>query len=88
MVDIWIMLKAPSFDCVYQWRLEQEKKLRNSLSNSSSGADNNKIMDDSGVKRFIQHYQRITEHLLDTLPEKVDILFELDENRKVLNTKS
>jgi D-glycerate 3-kinase len=87
MVDIWIMLKAPSFDCVYQWRLEQEKKLRNSLSNSSSGTDSNKIMDDSGVKRFIQHYQRITEHLLDTLPEKVDILFELDENRKVLNTK-
>ncbi len=38
------------------------------------------------LKRFIQHYQRITEHLLESLPEKVDFLFELDENRKIIKT--
>ena len=88
LVDYWIMLKAPSFDCVYQWRLEQEKKLRDSISHTPSDADSNRVMDDTGVKRFIQYYQRITEHLLNTLPEKTDILFELDENRKIFNARS
>ncbi len=84
LIDSWIMLKAPSFDCVYQWRLEQENKLRDSLMNSVK----NKIMDDNDIKQFIQYYQRITEHLLVTLPDKVDYLFELDENRKVLGLRS
>ena len=88
LINTWIMLKAPSFDCVYQWRLEQENKLRDSLVNSSSSSVTNKIMDSNDIKRFIQYYQRITEHLLVTLPDKVDYLFELDENRKVLGIRS
>ncbi len=81
LVDTWIMLKAPSFDCVYQWRLEQENKLREMLSRSSSSTS--KVMDETSIKRFIQHYQSVTEHLLETLPAKVNFLFELDENRKI-----
>jgi len=88
MVDIWIMLKAPSFDCVYQWRLEQEQKLRNTLSASPSGSKDSKVMDDEGVHRFIQYYQRITEHLLETLPDKVDVLFELDEKRNIIRSSA
>ena len=88
LVDNWIMLKAPSFDCVYQWRLEQENKLRTSLLNLPSETESNKVMNEGEVKRFIQHYQRITEHLLKTLPENSDILFELDENRNIFNAKS
>jgi D-glycerate 3-kinase len=88
LVDYWIMLKAPSFDYVYQWRLEQENKLRSSLLNSPSARENNKVMNEDEVKRFIQHYQRITEHLLNTLPESSDILFELDEKRNIFNAKS
>ncbi|GMR06286.1 MAG: kinase [Gammaproteobacteria bacterium] len=85
MVDFWIMLKAPSFNCVYQWRLEQENKLGESLSGSTSSTD--KLMCEQGIKHFIQHYQRITEHLLETLPDKVDHLFELDEHRKIIKTR-
>ena len=88
LIDTWIMLKAPSFDCVYQWRLEQENKLKASLLDSASGSGNNKIMDNDGIKRFIQHYQRITEHLLETLPDKVNYLFELDEDRKIIKESS
>ncbi|MEA1889676.1 MAG: kinase [Pseudomonadota bacterium] len=86
MIDSWIMLKAPSFDCVYQWRLEQENKLRESLSGSTSSTD--KLMSRQELKRFIQHYQRITEQLLKTLPDKVDYLFELDENRKIIKNQA
>ncbi|GMT40036.1 MAG: kinase [bacterium] len=85
MIDSWIMLKAPSFNCVYQWRLEQENKLRESLSGSTPTTD--KLMCEQELKRFIQHYQRITEHLLETLPDKADHLFGLDENRKIIKIR-
>lgn len=81
LVDHWIMLQAPSFDCVFKWRLEQEDKLKSALSNSGSAG--NRTMDSKAVSRFIQHYQRITEHLLETLPAKVDTLFELDAARNI-----
>ncbi|WP_417508579.1 HAD-IIB family hydrolase [Methylophaga sp.] len=80
LIDIWIMLKAPSFDCVYQWRLEQENKLKSSLSEQQTSTQ---IMDEKAVGRFIKYYQRITENTLNTLPNKVNYLFELDENRQI-----
>jgi D-glycerate 3-kinase len=85
LIDTWIMLKAPSFDCVFNWRLEQENKLRVSLSQNlaTTQQDIDKIMDDKAVGRFIKFYQRITQHLLTTLPNKVNYLFELDENRVI-----
>lgn len=88
LVDCWVMLKAPSFKCVYQWRLEQENKLRDSLAATTdvTGYNDQKVMDSKAIGRFIQHYQRITEHLLKTLPERVDYLFELDKNRKIISS--
>ncbi len=80
LIDIWIMLKAPSFNCVYQWRLEQENKLKLSLSEQQTSTQ---IMDEKAVGRFIKFYQRITENTLNTLPNKVNYLFELDENRQI-----
>ncbi|PHS71518.1 MAG: hypothetical protein COB23_00670 [Methylophaga sp.] len=76
-IDRWIMLKAPSFDCVFNWRLEQENKLEQLTSEAPQ------LMDESAIKRFIQHYQRITENTLETLPGKVDYLFELNEQREI-----
>jgi len=78
LVDLWVMLKAPSFNCVYQWRLEQENKLR------KKSAHQQHIMDEAAVARFIQFYQRVTEHTLKTLPEKVHYLYELDEHRQII----
>lgn len=85
LIDTWIMLKAPSFDCVFNWRLEQENKLLVSLSQNpaTTQQDSDKIMDDQAVGRFIKFYQRITQHLLTTLPNKVNYLYELDENRVI-----
>ena len=90
LVDRWVMLKAPSFDCVYQWRLEQENKLRSSELNSQHETANSadRIMDSKQIARFIQHYQRITEGLLETLPARVDYLFKLDKNRKIISDRT
>ncbi len=81
LIDCWIMLKAPSFDVVYNWRLEQEHKLRASQSTIKE------TMDDETIAQFIKFYQRITEHVLGTLPDKVDFLFELDSHRKITQLK-
>ncbi|GBL03014.1 hypothetical protein KUL10_02910 [Glaciecola sp. KUL10] len=77
MFDYWIMLKAPSFDCVYKWRCEQEAKLRIKTPDAPG------LMNDEKIFSFIQHYQRLTERCLQFLPEKCDLVFELDENREI-----
>jgi len=78
--DTLIMLKAPSFDCVFEWRRTQEEKLQQSL---PKGADQSGVMNDEALLRFIQHYQRLTEHMLATLPSQADIIFTLNQQHDV-----
>ena len=83
LMDIWIMLQAPSFECVYQWRLEQEQKLAASLPQDKQ---ENRVMTATQIKRFIQHYQRLTEHSLQQLPGSVHYLFRLDADRRIVSS--
>ena len=84
MVDYLVMLKAPSFSCVFKWRLEQENKLRDKIAIadkddiSASG-----IMSEIQIKEFIQYFQRITEACLSEMPSRADFLYELSENRDI-----
>lgn len=78
-MDAWLMLKAPSFDCVSNWRWQQEEKL--TLHNNNVNTSG--IMTKPQVIRFIQHYQRLTEHCLTYLPQKCHWLLCLDDNRKI-----
>ena len=85
LMDIWIMLQAPSFECVYQWRSEQETRLAESL--LEQGKDvygDTQVMTDMQLRRFIQHYQRLTEHALAELPDQVHYLFRLDDDRRIM----
>lgn len=41
------------------------------------------VMSPAEVKRFISHYQRLTEHGLKTLPEKADWWFELGSDQAI-----
>lgn len=82
MIDKQLVLNAPSFDCVYQWRLTQEHKLIERI--QQSGASNNvKTLTDEGVKRFISHYQRLTEHALRTMPKQADWCLWLTADQKI-----
>ena len=81
VIDQWVMLAAPSFDCVYEWRREQEQKLAVSLSSSEAVG----LMNDEQLRRFIQHYERITRACLQQLPSRSNHLFRLDEQRKILS---
>jgi D-glycerate 3-kinase len=78
-IDQWVMLQAPGFDCVLEWRREQEQKLL-----LAQGARRgSQLMDDAQLERFVQHYQRLTTLCLEQLPSRVDHLLVLDETRKV-----
>lgn len=79
-VDFWLMLKAPDFDCIYQWRLEQERHLAEHHDEADTAEH---IMNAEELARFIQFYQRLTEHCLKTLPNKMDAIFELNAARQI-----
>lgn len=78
-VDQWLMLSAPSFDCVYTWRLEQERKL------AARAPQGDAVMDARQVAAFIQYFQRLTEHCLRTLPPRMDHLYQLDRQRRIVS---
>ena len=87
LVDCWLMLKAPSFNCVYQWRLEQEQKMAAKLGVdifNKHQDEHSEIMNAEELQHFIDHYQRITEHGLNTLPTKMHYLYELDKQRNII----
>ncbi|MFA3792316.1 kinase [Aliiglaciecola sp. SL4] len=87
LMDFWIMLKAPSFECVFDWRLQQEQKLIQKLATASDSEAKSGIMSVNEIKRFIQHYQRLTEQSLATLKDSCDVVFDLDKHRKIINVK-
>ncbi len=84
MVDQLVMLQAPSFDRVFQWRLEQEQKLVQKLAQENS-QPGNAVMDEQQIKTFIQYFQRITEHLLADLPQRAQHLYPLDNQRQIMD---
>ena len=74
-INIMIFLKVPSFDCVYEWRLLQEKKLQ--LTSSSK-----KTMSPLKVREFIMYYERITMQMLKDLPNKAHVVLFLDKQHR------
>lgn len=80
-LDLLILLKAPSFDVVYGWRLEQEHKLSQQV--ARDGGDPSRVMSDQEVRRFISHYERLTRHILSEMPARADGVVELDTGRAV-----
>ncbi|MEO7247496.1 MAG: kinase [Novosphingobium sp.] len=74
-IDALVMLAAPSFSVVSQWRLQQEQGLM------PGGG----VMDEAGIRHFIQFYQRLTEWMLREMPGRADLVARLDEDRRVLS---
>lgn len=74
-LDALVFLKAPSFDAVYRWRLEQERKLA-----AVSPPDSAGIMDQRQLSRFMQFYERLTRANLVSLDELADVVLDLDDN--------
>ena len=82
-VDQWIMLRAPSFDCVFEWRREQEQKLADQAGKEKT----THLMNDASLQRFIQHYERLTRRCLAELPDHAHYLLQLNEARHIVSCK-
>ena len=80
LIDKLIFLKVPSFKYVLKWRLLQEKKLRITRKG-------NKTMTDKQVKNFIMYYERITKHMLKTLPKDADTVISIDSKHRLKSIK-
>jgi D-glycerate 3-kinase len=68
-IERLIFLRAPDFDSIFRWRQQQEAQ--NAQAAGAAG------MDAAALRRFIQHYERLTRHALDILPGRADAVIEL-----------
>ena len=74
-LDALVLLAAPGFEVVRDWRTEQEHKLR-----ARTGGG----MDDAAVARFVEHYERLTRWILDEMPGRADWTVPLAADRTPL----
>jgi len=77
LIDVLILLRVDGMHRVFEWRRLQEHKL--AATAAASGA-NTRIMSDEQVDRFIMHYERLTRHILSEMPDRADIVFDLDDS--------
>jgi D-glycerate 3-kinase len=74
-LDRLVLLAAPGFEVVRDWRAEQEHKLR---------ARTGQGMDDAAVGRFVEHYERLTRWILEEMPGRADWTVPLAADRTPL----
>ncbi len=72
-IDKLIFLAAPDFDVVETWRSEQERAL-----DPHGGG-----MDMPTLQRFLDHYERLTRHMLEVMPGRADVTIRLDRDRRM-----
>lgn len=75
-IDHQILLRAPSFEIVTRWRIEQEHKLRARLGGEA------RTMSDDEIAQFVRHYERLTRHIAAEMPGWADLLIDLDGERR------
>ena len=81
-IDVQIMLRIDAMERVHEWRRLQEEKLRQRVAREGTGGAPVRVMSDAELDRFIAHYERITRHLLKEMPERADIVFDIDHRHQ------
>ncbi|MDC0453284.1 uridine kinase [Alphaproteobacteria bacterium] len=76
LFDQQIYIQAPSFTYILKWRYAQEK--RNALKSKDK-----KFMKKTDLRKFIQHYEKLTKWMIKTMPAKADMLIKIDSNQKI-----
>ncbi len=76
-LDLLLMLKIPRWEMVMRWRSKQEEQL--AVRRSGGG-----VMDKAALQRFVMHYERLTRHQLIEMPARADLVFELNEEQRVV----
>ncbi len=82
-LDRLVFLAAPEFSVVRDWRTQQEHGLKHRL--KREGRRGSHVMSDAEVARFVQFYERLTRHILETMPAYADLTVHLDANRRPID---
>nr|WP_268801362.1 kinase [Sphingomonas sp. Root710] len=82
-IDMLVLLAAPGFEVVRDWRIEQEHGLAR-----TAGAGAGGVMSDTEVERFIRFYERLTRHILAEMPGHADLVIRLGRDRAPLSITS
>lgn len=69
-IDALVFIRVPSFDKVLEWRTLQEKKRAG-------------FADEQSMRRFVAFFERLTKHMLDTLPDCANALIDVDGNHRM-----
>jgi len=77
-LDFLVFMRAPGFDAILRWRVEQEEKLADVSPEGSSG-----LMNEEQIERFLQFYERLTRANLAALPDSADLVFRLDDAHSI-----
>ncbi len=67
-----VMLTVPSMQKIYEWRELQEQKLQQQHGRRGMG--------EAEIQRFIMHYERLTQWMLQEMPQRADILLPIGED--------
>ena len=84
-LDLLVLLQAPGFEVVLDWRVEQERKLRERL--AREGGEACRVMSDAEVGVFIAHYERLTRWILQEMPDRADVTVALDAARQPVSVR-
>lgn len=79
-LDALILLAAPGFEIVERWRMQQEQEL------AARQPEGTALMSAAQISRFIQHYERLTRHILSEMPARADLTIHLADDRHVTRT--
>lgn len=74
-IDRLVMLAAPGFEVVQDWRRQQEDALRRDAPEAE------RVMSADEIAVFIQHYERLTRHMLATMPAYAGLVLPLNDAR-------
>lgn len=69
-LDALVLLRVPSFDKVLEWRGLQEQKLTGDV-------------DAGQMRRFVSHFERLTRHVLATMPAYADAVIDVHGDHRL-----
>jgi D-glycerate 3-kinase len=75
-IDALVFLAAPDMHSSHSWRIQQEREL------AAHAGRTDAVMSDAEVARFVQHYERISRHMLAAAPLLAEAVIELDRDHR------
>lgn len=78
MVDRLVFLAAPDMEAVFEWRWQQERELA-----ARSGGEGARVMNESEVRRFIMHYERLTRRMFTQMPHIAASIIRYDRDHHI-----